>query len=210
MTRAVAKRPPPLDDPRWCAMQTVIEDRERQTGAIPLAITDLEKAMASGNPRTMRRDLTTGTPEHLKESFWVKHEIDFGTRTVGIYRRRKGEPRRWGVYAHHHEDRVDGHAYFVWSPDLGKAYGVRAKHDGASAPKPKRKRKTGGGNKPILTAQQIERGKDIYRGMLGDDPTWANSDEASATRIIEKLRLGASWWTVKRWIIVPVKERRAK
>ena len=76
---------------------------------------------------------------------------------------------------------------------------------------PKRKRKTGGGNKPKLTEQQIERGKETYRGMLDEDPKWAESQEASATRVLEMLQLGVSWWTVRRWIVAPVlKQRRAK
>jgi hypothetical protein len=127
----------PLDDPRWCAMQAAIELRQRQTGAIPLAITDLERAMASDKLRSMRRDSSTGAPERLEPSFWIDHLIDVSTGAVAIYRCNEGDkdaPQRWSFYAHRHDQRIDGHVYYVWRPDLEKLYpasGTRADHDDA-------------------------------------------------------------------------------
>src|SRR5260221_12116233 len=113
----------PLNDPRWCAMQTAIELHQQQTGAMPLAITDLEQAMASDKLRSMRRDLMTGAPEPLQASFWIDHLIDVSTGAVVIYRDyRKDDPQRWGFFAHHHDQRVDGHAYYVWRPDFDRLY----------------------------------------------------------------------------------------
>jgi hypothetical protein len=123
----------PLNDPRWCPMQAAIELRQGQTGAMPLAITDLEHAMESGKLRSMRRDITTGACEELEASFWVDHLIDVSIGAVVIYRDySKHDPQRWAFFAHHHDQRVDGHAYYVWRPDLDNLYPVsrtRADHE---------------------------------------------------------------------------------
>jgi hypothetical protein len=124
---AVAGRKrPPLRDPRWCALKAAVEAMQRKTGKMSLAITDLEEAMADGKRplAAMRRDLATGARLRLASTFWTEHLIDFSTGAVAIYRRRKGEPRRFGMFAHHNEDRVDGAAYFVWGPDLDKLLGA--------------------------------------------------------------------------------------
>jgi len=73
-----------------------------------------------------------------------------------------------------------------------------------------RKRKQGGGNKPLLSGKQITDGKATYRSMLVKNATWADNKTASAKRVIELLKLGdsVSVWTVKRWIVGPILKER--
>jgi hypothetical protein len=77
----------------------------------------------------------------------------------------------------------------------------------APAPAPpqpqQRKRAQGGGSKPKLRESQIEEGKQFYRDMLAEDPTWTKK-VASAPHLKEKLNLGVSCRTVERHIIDPV------
>ena len=77
-------------------------------------------------------------------------------------------------------------------------------------PRQPKRRKDGGGNKPLLSEKQIKDGKAVYRRMLDEDAAWAENKTASATRVIELLKLGnsVSVWTVKRWIVAPVLEER--
>ena len=73
-------------------------------------------------------------------------------------------------------------------------------------PRQPKRRKDGGGNKPLLSEKQIKDGKAVYRRMLDEDEAWAENKTASATRVIELLKLGnsVSVWTVKRWIVALV------
>ena len=49
---------------------------------------------------------------------------------------------------------------------------------GPTPQQPKR-RKDGGGNKPLLSEKQIKDGKAIYRRMLDEDAAWAENKTAS-------------------------------
>lgn len=78
---------------------------------------------------------------------------------------------------------------------------------------PRKSCRPGGGNKPKLTKDEVEHGKQTFRDLLDEDPTWANNQEAAAKHLLKTLKLGGrvSWHTVKRRIVVPVlKARRAK
>ena len=55
-----------------------------------------------------------------------------------------------------------------------------------------------------LRESQIEEGKQLYRDMLSDEPTWADQREASAAHVKEKLNFAVHWRTVQRHIIDPV------
>jgi hypothetical protein len=123
----------PLDDPRWCPMKAAIDLLEQQTGDMRLAVTRLERDMASGKLHWMRVDIATGAPERGTAMFWTRqHEIDVvrlaGFEPVRIFRRTRergpNEPRRWGDLMDFDDVRmrVFGHAYFVWLPDVAKLY----------------------------------------------------------------------------------------
>ena len=75
--------------------------------------------------------------------------------------------------------------------------------------------KSGGrkrGQKLLLSENQVKRGEAFYRGLLKKDSSWADQLEASAKKVLEELKFGVSWVTVKRRIIEPVlnKKQRAK
>lgn len=79
----------------------------------------------------------------------------------------------------------------------------------AAPPRPQQRRRApGGGMKRKLKDSQIEKGKQLYRDMLADDPTWADQKQASAKRVIEKLKFAVHWRTVERHIIEPVLDER--
>ena len=61
-----------------------------------------------------------------------------------------------------------------------------------------------------LRESQVEKGKQLYREMLAEDPSWIKT-AASAEHVKEKLKLAVHWRTVVRHIIKPVlKERLTK
>ena len=64
----------PLDDPRWCPMETAIELCQRQIDATRFAIVDLMQAMASGKLRSKRRNRVSGIREHVNAEFWLTRE----------------------------------------------------------------------------------------------------------------------------------------
>lgn len=75
----------------------------------------------------------------------------------------------------------------------------------------KKKRRPGGGKKRLLADERIAAGKEFYRRLLREDPSWANAKEASALEVKKKMSLGASWFTIKRHIVNPVlAERKAQ
>ena len=144
--------PLPLDDPRWCPMLEAIDLRRQQQNIdLPDAVTQLELAMARGKLRSMRRNVSTDEREQLNDLFWNDHRIDvlgdFGF--VFIYRlssdqaearrwgNNSGEFRQWGVYDHYPHQRLEGHVYYVWTPDFEKlcchcaAGSWRKRHAGA-------------------------------------------------------------------------------
>ncbi len=101
---------------KWLPLIEYLRREEKQTGSINFAITDLENELETGKRRSGRRDIRTGTREPVAASFWAGHLIDISTGAPTIYRCLKGDkddPRRWGSYAHHHDDLVGGHVYFV-------------------------------------------------------------------------------------------------
>ena len=88
----------------------------------------------------------------------------------------------------------------------GKLPKVETTEPPEPTPRQPKRRKDGGGNKPLLSEKQIKDGKAVYRRMLDEDAAWAENKTASATRVIELLKLGnsASVWTVKRLIVALV------
>ena len=81
------------------------------------------------------------------------------------------------------------------------------------AAKLRKPRKPGGGRKPKLTKDEVVHGKQNFLDVLDENPKWANSQEAAAEHLLEKLKLGdrVSWQTVKRRIVAPVlKARRSQ
>jgi hypothetical protein len=94
---------------------------------------------------------------------------------------------------------------------IGESLGLRKVRAAQPEQTSRKRRKPGGGNKPMLSEKNIKRGKRTFRRMLDEDQTWAKNQEASAKHLLDKLKLGVSWYTVKRWIVAPIlKERRAK
>jgi hypothetical protein len=92
---------------------------------------------------------------------------------------------------------------------LVRADGSSWGDDPSSQPsRQKRKR----GQKLLLSKDQVRRGKAFYRDLLKKDSSWADQLEASANKVLEELKFGVSWFTVKRRIIEPVlnKKQRAK
>jgi hypothetical protein len=98
---------------------------------------------------------------------------------------------------------------------IGERLGISRLHKtGTALPEPqepqapmlRKSRKPGGGNKPKLTKDEVEHGKQTFRDMLDEDRTWANSQEAAAEHLLKTLKLGhrVSWQTIKRRIVAPV------
>lgn len=105
-----------------------------------------------------------------------------------------------------------------WLRLIGERLGSQLHKTGTALPEPqapmrRKSRKPGGGNKPKLTRDEVDHGKQTFRDLLDADRTWANSQEAAAKHLLKKLKLGdrVSWQTVKRRIVAPVlKMRRSK
>ena len=207
LVRSMRKRPLPLDDPRWCPMKEAIEARQQQTGSMPLAIIDLEQAMKGGKLPSMRRDELTGKRELLDDAYWIDHYMDVSPIYGSVsYYRRSGErpadqPRRWFEHHTHWPDTSVGGAFFVWRPALDRCSAPRQ----SRSRKPKRKRAAGGGAKPVLSDEVVERGKNFFRGELDLDHSWRTSKpEACSLHVKDALKLGCSWETVFTWIVKPV------
>jgi hypothetical protein len=97
--------------------------------------------------------------------------------------------------------------------ELGKRLGIPLLPEDETALPQRKPRKSGGGNKPKLDKDEVERGKETYRAMLDENPKKWRNQEAAAYELIKKLKLGdrVSWQTVKRLIVAPVqKEPRAQ
>jgi hypothetical protein len=129
-TRKTAAQPPLDDDPRWIPIKAAVQARERQAGALRLAIVDLEDAMRSGRLRAMRRDFETGERAHMAAAFWQDHFIDVFEATGSVWffcrspERPADRPRRFGALDHFPDVRLDTFALYIWRPDLGKLFGV--------------------------------------------------------------------------------------
>jgi hypothetical protein len=97
--------------------------------------------------------------------------------------------------------------------ELGKRLGIPRLPDDETAPPQRKPRKSGGGNKPKLDKDEVERGEETYRAMVDENPKKWRNQEAAANELIARLKLGdrVSWQTVKRLIVAPVqKELRAQ
>lgn len=94
---------------------------------------------------------------------------------------------------------------------IGQKLRLRKATAGEAEPRSRKKRKPGGGNKRMLSDENVERGKRTFRRMLDANATWSKNQEASAKHLLDELKLGVSWYTIKRRIVTPVlKEPRAK
>jgi hypothetical protein len=90
--------------------------------------------------------------------------------------------------------------FYVWRP-----WEVWPKLQAPDASKPERKRAKGGGSKSMYTDEQKERGKEVYRKMLQDDPSLRSaSQEAVALHVQAKAKLLGCLRTVHRNIVAPV------
>jgi len=100
----------------WVPIDEHLKLKEKQTGSMPFAVTDLEKELETGKRRSERRDIR-GRREPLSPKFWRGHLIDISVGRATIYRCEpdgKVDPQRFAVFAHHHDDLVGGgHVYFV-------------------------------------------------------------------------------------------------
>ena len=110
-----------------CPMQAAIELRQQQTGNLSLAIVELDRGLASGELRSMRRNIASGKAESLFATFWTKKlGIDFRFRSEGVPRLfALPEPPRIvfrPTSAHEAAGRVEGWMYYVWRPDLDRLY----------------------------------------------------------------------------------------
>lgn len=186
---------PPLDDPRWIPLKAAIDQRQQQTGSMPLAVTDLEKKMQSGELPWKRIDIATGKAEYGEAAFWSEHESDVmtGFGSVVIFRRSPerpaDRPRRWGDFDHYPDQRLDQHVYFVWKPRLDALFGTstapleHADVADAQTPKPGPKPR---GDWPTLIAQWLI-------AVAAEDPKRLQNVDALVTEAQLFLRNRLRW-----------------
>ena len=183
----------------------------QQTGALPLAVTDLEQELASGERLSMRRDLNTGKAEPLPRAFWAEHVIDvtlFNAGSIAIYRRRESRSR-WGMLDHDPRDRVAGHAYFVHSPPPPKPP-PKPKPKPKPPPPPVRRKQRAGPGPRLLSDLQIKNAQAYYDDLLDQAPQrWRRQQDAAKHIAVTFLQLPeGSFQTVEDYIVVPVLKRR--
>lgn len=127
---------PPLDDPRWCPMQTAIVLRTRQTGTERLAINDLEQDMAGGKLRSMRRHIVNGSRECVSAEFWTTCQGRWiGSRRIGC------DAEDW--------------LFYVWQPDFDRPYAPTDRDNDSDAPPPVKSGPKPHGDWPTLIAQWL-------------------------------------------------------
>jgi hypothetical protein len=152
---------PPLDDPRWRGMMEVIDLRRQQNIGLIDAVTDLEQAMATGKLRSMRRNVSTGAREQIDDLFWIDHRIDvvcdYGSVVVYRLSGESSGNRQWDVFDHSPHERVEGHAYYVWQPDLDELYATSARphQDGSNTPMPVKPGPKPTGDWPMVLARWL-------------------------------------------------------
>jgi hypothetical protein len=146
---------------------------------------DLTEKLKSGKLRSVRR-FNSGQCKPVRAKFWQSlpwpAKLYFDNR-LGAY-----DPE-----------------FYVWRP--WEVWPVLQVTDanGTEASKPERKRAKGGGAKSMYTDEETERGKEAYRKMLLDDPSWRSaSQEAVAMHVRAKAKLLGCPRTVHRNIIKPV------
>jgi hypothetical protein len=132
-----AKRELPLDDPRWFPLIEALKQLSPQTR---FATFDLLEKLKRGEARCLRRNLTNPSERELVfASFWQDVEIDetmvnFGS--VQIYRvpAIRVTPEKFQLP----RKRLDeGWAFYVWKPDLAKAWPAQQPDDGKTAARAK-------------------------------------------------------------------------
>ena len=93
-------------------MKAAIDLRQQKTGDAHLAILDLEREMASGKLRSMRRHVATGESEFVLAPFWKTHFVGYST----IWHFTDTDRHRTDEYGNLVADRLDDWAFYVWQP----------------------------------------------------------------------------------------------
>ncbi|MCP3464480.1 hypothetical protein [Bradyrhizobium sp. CCGUVB23] len=114
------KTEPSLDDPHWLPAQEEYKLLYQRRGHSKLASLDMNKALASGRVRCMRRNIESGDPEPLTREFWAHREL-VAHATASFTRTRDGP------------DPV-GFVYFLWHPDVEKVWPALRQTDDETAP----------------------------------------------------------------------------
>jgi hypothetical protein len=157
----------------WVQIDEYLKQAEKLTGSKQLAIKlDLEPELESGKRKSQRRDIATGVREELEPSFWRDHLIDISIGSVTIYRCKSGDkddPQRWAFHAHHHDDLVSGHVYFVSA-------------DAAAPASPVRRKRAGNGPR-LLSKEEEEKTKAEYNRLLDKDQRRYRPQQAAAKHL---------------------------
>jgi hypothetical protein len=114
------KTEPSLDDPRWLPAQEQYKLLYERSGHSQLVNVDLNKALANGRVRSMRRNIKTGEPERLLPEFWAHRELVI--HATGSFTRTQDGP-----------DPGD-FVYFLWHPDVEKVWPALRQEDDEAAP----------------------------------------------------------------------------
>ena len=205
-TSSGSRKPKRLSVADWAPLNEAFKRATALLSSSDLALRDLHDDLRSERlssaVRTIARD-GTETSDRLKPSFWQKVTL-----------------RRWldGVAVSFIDPRAVARGsiwYFVARRELDRLYpaaGAPVDHDDASDALSPSRQKRKPGKKPVLTMDQITRGKTFFRSMLRDDRRWTDgSQEAAAKHVLDELKFGCGWQTVERHIIKPVlAKRRAK
>jgi hypothetical protein len=128
MDRKSRKAEPSFDDPRWRPLRDEYKLISRHCGHSQLAYGYLNKALANGRVRSMRRHIVSLEPERLPPEFWVNHELSLWSEHEGLIVVPLRPDRR--VFA----DPVRDFALFLWHPDVEKVWPALRQADDEGAP----------------------------------------------------------------------------
>ena len=230
---------PPLDDnERWLPIEAAHRRRDERICDGHLATFDLGKLLAQGDLPCMARSRITGVRILVAPTDWTDRiKLMWSGKDSGldVAYRPHPEDRDSNVLKWASGEWV----YYVSQPHLDRIWPPRGSEEPVLAvlqrerqigkhlntPSPEQIRQMVGlpeavssrqkrkrGQKLLLSKDQVKRGKAFYCGLLKKDSSWADQREASAKKVLEELKFGVSWVTVKRRIIEPVlnKKQRAK
>jgi hypothetical protein len=119
------KDEPSLDDPRWRQLLDEYKLVSPHRGHPRLAYTDLKKALADGRVRSMRRPIWSGEPERLPPEFWANRDLaaELPEFVTLLTPNRRGPLIQSGDFV-----------YFLWHPDVEKAWLAPRQVDDEMAP----------------------------------------------------------------------------
>jgi hypothetical protein len=115
------KTEPSLDDPRWRPVDEEHKLLSQRLGHQRLAHVDLNRALADGRVRTMRRQIKGGEPERVLPEFWAHR--DLVTHANGSFTRIPGGLPDPGSFV-----------YYLWHPDVEKVWPALRQDDDEVAP----------------------------------------------------------------------------